>query len=155
VELPAATSRVETRRSRPPAWLLYSLLTILLWGIWSTLTKVIADDISAYMNQVLFAIGILPVIAVVLRSPRLVGGQNRKRGIFYAFITGILGGTGNILFFEALRVGGKASVVVPTTSLSPLVTVVLGYVALRERTNTLQKLGVALALVAIYLLSLE
>ena len=155
MESPAATSRVETRRSRPPAWLLYSLLTILLWGIWSTLTKVIADDISAYMNQVLFAIGILPVIAVVLRSPRLAGGQNRRRGMLYAFITGILGGTGNILFFEALKVGGKASVVVPTTSLSPLVTVVLGYIALRERTNTLQKLGVALALLAIYLLSLE
>jgi bacterial/archaeal transporter family protein len=155
VESPAATSRVATRRSRPPAWLVYSLLTILLWGTWSALTKVIADDISAYMNQVLFAIGILPVIAVVLRSPRLAVGQNRRRGMLYAFITGILGGTGNILFFEALKVGGKASVVVPTTSLSPLVTVILGYIALKEKMNTLQRLGVALALVAIYLLSLE
>jgi transporter family protein len=153
--LTATAPSRQTSKKKLPAWLVYSLLTILLWGVWSTITKMIADDISAYMNQVLFAMGLLPVIAVVLRSRRLSGGRDRKRGIFYAFITGILGGTGNIAFFKALSVGGKASVVVPATSLSPLVTVIVGYLALKERTNTIQKVGLVLALIAIYLLSLE
>jgi transporter family protein len=122
--------------------------------VWAAISKAISDDINAYTNQVLFAIGLLPVILVVYRSPRLLGGTNRKRGILYAFITGVLGGTGNIAFFKSLMVGGKASVVVPATSLSPVVTVLLGYFVLRERLTASQKLGLVLAIVAIYLLSL-
>jgi transporter family protein len=150
----ATTPPAQASKQRFPAWLVYALLTIVLWGVWSTITKVIADDITAYVNQVLFAIGLLPVIAVVLRSRRLSGGHNRRRGIFYAFLTGILGGTGNITFFNALSAGGKASIVVPATSLSPLVTVIVGYFVLKERATTSQKAGLVLAMVAIYLLSL-
>jgi transporter family protein len=139
---------------RLPAWLVYSLLTILLWGVWGALTKAISGDIDAYMNQVLFAIGVLPVMAIVLFSRRLAGGVERRRGLFYAFITGVLGGTGNIAFFKALSEGGKASVVVPATSLSPLVTVILGYFLLKERASGCQKVGLGLAMLAIYLLSL-
>jgi len=132
----------------------YSLLTILLWGIWGALTKAISSDLDAYTNQVLFSVGVLPVMAIVLFSGRLTGGVSRRRGILYAFITGILGGTGNIAFFKALSEGGKASVVVPATSLSPLVTVALGFFLLKERASGYQKVGLLLAIAAIYLLSL-
>ncbi|HEV2492474.1 MAG TPA: DMT family transporter [Terriglobia bacterium] len=134
--------------------MVFSLLTIVLWGVWGALTKVISADIDAYTNQVLFAIGVVPVMAIVLFSGRLSGGVNRKRGISYAFLTGVLGGTGNIAFFMAFSEGGKAAVVVPATSLSPLVTVILGYFILKERASGYQKAGLALAMVAIYLLSL-
>ncbi len=133
---------------------MYSLLTILLWGVWGALTKVISADIDAYTNQVLFSAGVLPAMAIVLFFGRLTGGANRQRGIFYAFITGILGGAGNIAFFKAFSAGGKASVVVPATSLSPLVTVVLGHFLLKERANRWQRVGLLLAMAAIYLLSL-
>lgn len=65
-------------QKRFPVWLTYSLLTILLWGVWGTLTKAISADIDAYMNQVLFAIGVLPVMAIVLFSRRLAGGVDRR-----------------------------------------------------------------------------
>ena len=148
------TPPVKTARKRFPAWLVFSLLTIVLWGVWGALTKVISADIDAYMNQVLFAIGVVPVMAIVLLSGRLSGGISRKRGIFYAFITGVLGGTGNIAFFMAFSEGGKASVVVPATSVSPLVTVILGYFLLKESASGCQKAGLLLAMAAIYLLSL-
>ena len=121
------TTPAKGEQKRFPSWLVYSLLTILFWGVWGALTKAISADIDAYMNQVLFGIGVLPVMVLVLFSERLAGGVNRPRGICYAFITGVLGGTGNIAFFKAFTEGGKASVVVPATSLSPLVTVILGY----------------------------
>lgn len=154
--LPSAThnNSLSALWRKSPAWLLYSLLTIVLWGVWAAISKAISDDINAYTNQVLFSIGLLPVMIVVYRSPRLAGGANRKRGIFYAFITGILGGTGNIAFFRSLMSGGKASVVVPATSLSPVITVLMSYFVLRERMTASQKIGLVLALVAIYLLSL-
>jgi transporter family protein len=75
-------------------------------------------------------------------------------GKAWAFLTGILGGTGNIAFFHALVIGGKASIVIPATGLFPLVTVILAAIFLRERLGSLQKIGVVLALAAIYLLSL-
>jgi uncharacterized membrane protein len=132
----------------------YSLLTILFWGVWGATSKAISDDINAYVNQVLFTIGLIPLLVLVIRSPRLAGGRNRRRGVFYALITGLLGGTGNILFFTSLTAGGLAAVVVPMTSLSPVVTVILAFLVLRERISTSQILGLVVAFVAIYLLSL-
>lgn len=149
-----STSNVGDTRKWVPAWLIYSLLTIVLWGIWGATSKAVASDINAYLNQVLFTMGLLPLLVLVIRSPRLAGGKNRKRGISYAFITGVLGGTGNILFFTSLTMGGRAAVVVPITSLSPLVTVILAFAVLREKISTSQILGLAVAFVAIYLLSM-
>ena len=144
----------EGSKYRPPAWLTYSVLTVVFWGIWGATSKVVSDDVGAYTYQVLFGVGMVPLLLLVIFSPRLKAGVQRRRGIFYAFITGILGGAGNIAFFRSLMAGGKASVVVPATSLSPLVTVLMGYFVLKERLTAVQKAGLVLALVAIYLLSL-
>lgn len=141
-------------KKRFPAWLVYSILTLFLWGIWGATSKAISGDINAYTNQVLFGLGMIPLLFFVFLSPKLKGGKNRPRGIFYAYLTGILGGVGNIAFFKSLMVGGKASVVVPATSLSPVVTVLMGYFMLKERLTGVQKIGFVLAMVAIYLLSL-
>jgi transporter family protein len=140
-----------------PRWLAYSLLTIVCWGAWGAVSKVASDGVDANTNQVLFTFGLLPLMVIALRSPRLRSGPStqRRAGIGWAFLTGILGGAGNIAFFRALVVGGQASVVVPVTALFPLVTVILALTFLRERLGTAQKAGLALALVAIYLLSME
>jgi transporter family protein len=138
-----------------PRWLAFSLLTILLWGAWGAVSKVASDGVDAKTNQIFFTIGLLPLIAIVWRSPRLQGGgEQRRSGIGWAFLTGILGGTGNIAFFRALVVGGKASIVVPATALFPLVTVLLAVAFLRERLSRPQMFGLVLALIAIYLLSM-
>lgn len=137
-----------------PSWLFYSLLTIVCWGAWGVVSKVASASVDADTNQIFFTIGILPLILLVLQSPRLVGGTQRRSGIAWAFITGLLGGTGNIAFFHAMVIGGKASIVVPTTALFPLVTVILAITFLHERLSKWQVLGFVLALPAIYLLSI-
>jgi transporter family protein len=91
---------------------------------------------------------------IVLRSPRFRKGERRRAGIGWAFLTGILGGTGNIAFFHALVIGGKASIVVPATALFPVVTVILATVLLHERMRRIQQAGLGLAIVAIYILSM-
>jgi transporter family protein len=138
-----------------PRWLAFSLLTILVWGAWGAVSKVASDGVDADTNQVFFTLGLLPLIAIVWRSPRNAGGaEGRRSGIAWAFLTGILGGTGNIAFFHALVMGGKASIVSPVTALFPLVTVVLAVTLLHERVGIAQKSGLVLALGAIYLLSM-
>ncbi len=82
------TATVKTARKRFPAWLFFSLVTIVFWGVWGALTKVISADIDAYMNQVLFAIGVLPVMAIVLLFGRLSGGVSRKRGARSTVLSG-------------------------------------------------------------------
>ncbi len=137
-----------------PRWLFFSLLTIAVWGAWGVVSKLASNGVDADTNQIFFTLGLLPLIALVLRSPRIHGGKNRKAGIAWAFLTGILGGTGNIAFFHALVIGGKASIVMPATALFPLVTVILATTLLHERLGTQQKVGLVLALAAIYLLSM-
>ncbi|HEY7354763.1 MAG TPA: DMT family transporter [Terriglobales bacterium] len=138
-----------------PRWLAFSLLTILVWGVWGAVSKVSSDAIDANTNQVFFTFGLLPLIALAWRPSRTkTRREGHRTGIAWAFITGILGGTGNIAFFHALGTGGKASIVAPVTALFPLVTVILAVTLLRERIGTTQKIGLVLALIAIYLLSM-
>lgn len=138
-----------------PRWLAFSLLTILVWGAWGAVSKLASDGVDANTNQVFFTFGLLPLILIVWRSPRnAAGGAGRRVGIAWAFLTGILGGTGNIAFFHALVLGGKASIVSPVTALFPIVTVALAVLFLHERIGTAQKIGLVLALAAIYLLSM-
>ena len=138
-----------------PRWLAFSLLTILVWGAWGAVSKVASDGVDANTNQIFFTFGLLPLILIVWRSSRKGGeGKGRRIEIGWAFLTGVLGGTGNIAFFRALSMGGKASIVSPVTALFPLVTVVLAVTFLHERIGTTQKIGLVVALGAIYLLSM-
>jgi len=151
------TTRVRSaRKSIPalPAWLWLSLLTIFLWGAWGLQSKIIAERISPWMNQVLFPLGLLPPVVWVLFSKNLRKGISLPKGGAYAFVTGVLGGTGNIAFIASMGVGGKAAIVVPFVGLAPLVTVVLARAVLKEKITRAQVAGLALALVAIYLLSI-
>jgi transporter family protein len=137
-----------------PAWLWLSLLTILLWGAWGLQSKIIAERISPWMNQVLFPLGLLPPVIWTLLSKNLRTAVSLPRGGAYAFVTGVLGGTGNIAFIASMGAGGKAAIVVPFVGLAPLVTVILARAALNEKVSRAQVAGLVLALVAIYLFSI-
>ncbi|HEY7304618.1 MAG TPA: DMT family transporter [Bryobacteraceae bacterium] len=136
-------------------WMLLSILTVFLWGGWGLESKFVVDRISPYLNQVIFSAGLLPPLIWILfsRNLRRATGKRRK-GAFYGLLTGVLGGTGNIAFYLGLAKGGKAAVVVPLVGLAPLVTVVLAFFLLRESLNRIQIVGLLLALVSIFLLSL-
>jgi len=141
---------------RIPKWLFWSLLTIVLWGTWGLVSKIASTGVDAYTNQLLYTAGLAPLmvfVAITVHREQEKLSANRKSGIFWAFLTGILGGVGNIAFFQALVKGGKASVVAPVTALFPMVTVLLALVFLKEELGRTQWLGLALAFAAIYMLS--
>jgi bacterial/archaeal transporter family protein len=146
---------IHTRKR--PAWLFWSLVTIVLWGTWGLVSKIASSGMNAYVNQLLYTAGLAPLLAFVAWHVRKneAGERSNARtvGVCWAFLTGILGGVGNIFFFQALVKGGKASIVAPVTALFPMVTVLLAVIVLRERMGRAQWIGLALAFVAIYLLS--
>ena len=144
------------KRTRP-LWLLWSIATIVLWGLWGLVSKVASNGVDVYVNQLLYTVGLAPLMVFVgwtvyKRSPR-EDARARRKGVIWAFLTGILGGLGNLAFFQALVKGGEASIVAPVTALFPMVTVLLAVVFLRERLGRTQWVGLGLAFVAIYLLS--
>ena len=148
----------ETAPSRSlPAWVLWSMATIVLWGTWGLVSKIASAGVDAYVNQLLYTAGLAPLMCFVAWTvwKRSAGEkrEGRAKGIFWAFLTGILGGVGNLAFFQAMVKGGEASVVAPVTALFPMVTVLLALVFLKERLGRVQWIGLGLAFVAIYLLS--
>jgi len=146
-----------SRTGRLPKWLLWSLVTIVLWGTWGLVSKVASAGMDAYVNQLLYTAGLAPLLVFVAWTVHRQSGEDKRdgraMGIFWAFFTGILGGVGNIFFFQAMVAGGKASVVAPVTALFPMITVLLALIFLHERLGRVQWLGLGLAFVAIYLLS--
>ncbi len=149
--------RTSSETSKKPKWLLWSLMTIVLWGAWGLVSKVASAGMDAYVNQLLYTAGLAPLLVfVAFAVHRREAGAPRDRraaGVFWAFLTGILGGVGNIFFFQAMVAGGQASVVAPITALFPMITVLLALTFLHERLGGRQWVGLALAFVAIYLLS--
>jgi len=156
-------NNVEGRSRRLPRWLIWSLVTIVFWGTWGLVSKIASGGMDAYVNQLLYTAGLAPLLVFVAwtvwkqsRSEAPATSERRaarRMGVFWAFLTGILGGVGNLAFFQAMVEGGKASVVAPVTALFPMVTVLLALIFLRERLGRVQWVGLALAFVAIYLLS--
>jgi transporter family protein len=154
---------VESPPRKLPLWLIWALVTIVFWGTWGLVSKVASGGMDAYVNQLLYTAGLAPLLVFVAwtvwkrgQGEARESGEKRtarRMGVFWAFLTGILGGVGNLAFFQAMVEGGKASVVAPVTALFPMVTVLLALIFLKERLGRVQWVGLALAFVAIYLLS--
>lgn len=133
-----------------PRWIVWTLLTIVSWGIWAILFRVIGDQLTPAHSQALSTLGVLPVLVALWWLPDEHLGGNLRRGIWLALGSGILSCLGNVACYEALN-HAKAATVIPLTALYPVVTVLLAVPLLKERLNLLQWTGIVVSLVAIYL----
>ncbi len=133
-----------------PRWLIYTVLTMLLWGGCGVVSKPLSSVLSAWEMQALSTIGLLPVILVLGFSRNVTAGTNPRRGFLQAFVAGLIVSAGNAAYFKALALGGKAAAVTPLTSLYPLVTILLALGLLKERLNPVQVAGVGISLLAMY-----
>lgn len=134
----------------PPRWFFYTLVSMVLFGGWGVVGKVLEPLLSPVEGQVLSTVALLPLIAVLLLRKREPGGRHRGKGIAAAFVGGVLAGLGNLAYLQTLAAGGAAVKVTPLTALYPVVTVLLALLFLGERLRGIQICGVALALGAIY-----
>lgn len=135
------------------SWFWYSMAASLCWTAWAFTARLGSEEIPPTTMQFISAFGFLLVglLMVAVRRPQL---KRSLRGNSYALISGVLLGLGGIALYGAYRAGDNASVVTATTSLYPVVTVLLAVTFLREKLNKLQLLGVGFAVAAILLLSL-
>jgi transporter family protein len=133
-------------------WQFYASLTLLLWGLWGYLPKrslVTLDPRSALVWESIG--GVLVGLALIAFRGFRVGTE--PHGMLAALAAGLCGLGGAYFFLLALQ-RSAVSVVVPFTSLYPLVTLALGVFLLGERPSSAQLIGIAFAVAAVVLLSI-
>jgi uncharacterized membrane protein len=135
-------------------WLVWTLSTILTWGVWAVLSKLLALEIaSPAQSQLVSTIGIVPVVIAlrVMKDRKSPDAGSRGRGVWLAAGSGIVSALGSIAYFDLFGRGAKAVAASSITALYPAVTVLLAIPILKERVSRLQWLGIGLSLAAIYL----
>src|SRR5713101_4874713 len=100
-----------------PRWLLWTLVALVSWGVWAVVSKLIGDALSAAQSQALSTLGLLPTIAALAFARKPSGSRTPRRGILCGFAAGVLACLGNVAYYHALSLGGKASTVTPLTAL--------------------------------------
>ncbi|HET7269152.1 MAG TPA: DMT family transporter [Oleiagrimonas sp.] len=146
------TTTAATSRRRP--WLTFAIATVALWGVWGALSPLSAQH--GFPDTLVYCVWALtmipPALFILWRSGWTL--ECSPRAVFYGMTIGLLGAGGQMLLFHTLTIG-PAYFVFPIISLSPVVTIALSFVFLRERTGWTGVLGIVLALVALPLMNLS
>jgi drug/metabolite transporter (DMT)-like permease len=136
------------------SWLIYALITTSFWGVWGALIEIPEKaGFPATLGYSVWALTMIPpaLIALGLVKWKL---EYDGRSILLGSIIGFLGAGGQLILFLALKTG-PAYLVFPFISLSPVITIVLSYIFLKERASKRGWSGIILALLAIPLLSYQ
>jgi len=135
-------------------WLIYAIITTTFWGVWGALIEIPEKaGFPATLGYCVWALTMIPpaLIALGLVKWKL---EFDGRSILLGSIVGFLGAGGQLILFIALKTG-PAYLVFPFISLSPVITIILSYIFLKERASKRGWFGIALALLAIPLLSYQ
>lgn len=129
-------------------WLLFALGTVVLWGVWGAFTGISSQ--RGFPETLVYCVWaltmILPAVFVLARTGWKLDVS--PKAIFYGLAIGLLGAGGQMVLFYTVTTG-PAYLIFPVISLSPLITILMSFVFLRERTTWLGVLGVILALIAL------
>ncbi|RYG17935.1 MAG: DMT family transporter [Caulobacteraceae bacterium] len=129
-------------------WLLFAFLTVSLWGVWGAFAGISAQ--RGFPETLVYCVWALTMIvpAVVVMQREKWKLDRDPKSILYGLLIGLTGAGGQMILFYAVTTG-PAYLIFPIISLSPLVTILMSLVLLKERTTRLGALGVVLALVAL------
>jgi drug/metabolite transporter (DMT)-like permease len=135
-------------------WLIYAIVTTVFWGIWGALIELPQKSgFPATLGYVVWALTMIPpaIVALKIINWKL---EFDKKSILLGCLIGLTGAGGQLVLFQALRTG-PAYLVFPFISLSPVITIILSYIFLKERASKKGWIGIVLALVAIIFLSYQ
>jgi len=134
-------------------WLIYALITTLFWGVWGAFIEIPErNGFPATMSYVVWAFTMIIPAAVSLWKLNWKIRFNSK-SILYGSLIGFLGAGGQLILLTSALDEGPAYLIFPIISLSPVITILMAYVLLKERANKIVWIGIVLALLSIPLLS--
>ena len=135
-------------------WLLFALVTTFFWGVWGALIEIPEKaGFPATLGYIVWSLTMIPCALIALHLIKWKLDFNLK-SVLFGLIIGFLGAGGQLCLFHAL-VKGPAYMVFPIISLSPVVTVLMSVLILKETTTRRHWVGIIIALVAILLMSYQ
>jgi uncharacterized membrane protein len=135
-------------------WFVFAVVTTLFWGVWGAfIERPEKNGFPATLGYAVWALTMVPCAVVALA---MIGWapEHDLRSVGLGCLAGLLGAAGQLVLFDALR-RGPAYLVFPVVSLSPVVSILLSVVLLEETASPRAWTGIALALVAMPLLSYQ
>ena len=136
---------------RRHAGLMFALMTTVLWGVWGAFADVPSEHgFPETLIYVTWAITMIPPALYVLgRSGWKL--PTDARSVLLGTLIGLTGAGGQMVLFHALRVG-PPYLIFPLIALSPVITIAMSLLWLKERSTRLGALAIALAVLALPLL---
>jgi drug/metabolite transporter (DMT)-like permease len=135
-------------------WLFYAIITTLFWGIWGALIEL--PEKAGFPATLGYSVWALTMIPPALVALRIIAWklERDRRSVLLGCAVGFLGAGGQLVLFQALRMG-PAYLVFPFISLSPVLTILMSYFLLKEHASRRCWFGIVLAMAAILMLSYQ
>jgi drug/metabolite transporter (DMT)-like permease len=135
-------------------WLVYAVVTTVFWGIWGALIEL--PEKSGFPATLGYSVWALTMIPPALVALKIISWklESDRRSVFLGCSVGFLGAGGQLILFQALRMG-PAYLVFPFISLSPVITILMSFFLLKEHASKRCWIGIVLATFAIPMLSYQ
>lgn len=121
-------------------------------GVWGALIELPEKNgFPPTLGYVVWAVMMIPaaLVALAVNGWKL---ERDTRSVLIGCLAGLLGAAGQLVLFLALRIA-PAYIVFPILSLTPIVTILMAVLILKESTGAMGWTGISIAVVAIFLLS--
>jgi uncharacterized membrane protein len=129
-------------------WLIYALITTGFWGIWGAFAEF--PTRHGFPETLVYVVWALTMIPPALFAMQRVGWrvQHNRKSIVLGLLIGFTGAGGQMLLFHAVHTG-PTYLIFPIIALSPVITIGLSMLFLKERVSKIGAVGVVLALLAL------
>lgn len=135
-------------------WPIYVIIHVLFIGVWGAVIEIPEKNgFPPTLGYVVWALTMIPAALAALKIKNWKVDFNKK-ALLWGSAVGLLGAGGQLVLFFTLRIA-PAYLVFPILSLTPVVTILLAVVLLHEKTSKRGWIGIALALISIFMLSYQ
>ncbi|WP_297814418.1 EamA family transporter [Segetibacter sp.] len=134
------------------SWMSFVVIHVIFMGAWGALIELPEKNgFPATLGYVVWSLTMIPatIVALVINKWKL---DYDRRSIIFGCLAGFLGAIGQLVLFFTLKIA-PAYIVFPILSLTPVVTILLAVLFLKESTGLIGWIGIAIAVLAIFLLS--
>ncbi|MGC1243716.1 MAG: DMT family transporter [Chryseosolibacter sp.] len=135
-------------------WISFVVIHVMFMGVWGALIELPEKNgFPATLGYVVWALTMVPaaILGLIINKWRI---EYDRKSVFLGMTAGLLGAAGQLVLFFTLKIA-PAYLVFPLLSLTPLVTILLAVILLKEKTGRLGWIGIAIAIIAVLLLSYQ
>lgn len=136
------------------SWLTYAILTTIFWGIWGAFSS--TPEKSGFPGTLIYVVWsismIIPAIVALVKIKWKL--EYDFKSILLGCIIGFTGAGGQLALLARALKEGPAHLIFPIISLSPIITIILSFLFLKEKVAKTGSWGIILAVIALPLLSI-